>query len=146
MKLPFLLSRDRLARRFARTVETSRPLHPEAAGWMGKMNGNRFLIYTKKRGLFALYPCVLRGKIDEKNRLLRIRFTRPLISTVLLAAWLLLSLAAGLSVLFEETVLAPVFLLPVLLFAPSLFLFSKKDKAALLSLLERLMGEEDEKK
>lgn len=117
------------------------PWNAEAQGISCRLRGDRFLLWRKRKGCFALYPCVLRGKIDETNGLLHLRFTRPWYAALPLGLWLLLSLAAGLSVLCSETLLAPFFLLPVVLIAPSLFLFSKKEKTALLAALTALQSD-----
>ncbi|MBQ4036962.1 MAG: hypothetical protein IJC84_02435 [Clostridia bacterium] len=140
MKLPLSLSRDRFARRFAAKVAPLSPLAVDAFGNAGRLRGDRFVLWHKKKGSFALFSCVLRGRIAPDGASVSYRFSRPLWVAIPWTVWLCLMAAAGLSVIVTDLLFGLAFLLPALLLALPLFLFSKRERAALIALLSDLTG------
>lgn len=136
--LSLSLSRDRFARRFAAKTAPLSPLAVDSFGNAGRLRGDRFVLWHKKKGSFALFSCVLRGRITPDGTAVSYRFSRPLWVAIPWVIWLCLMAAAGFSVIATDPLFGLLFLLPAVLLSLPLFLFSKKERAALTALLSTL--------
>lgn len=135
--------RDRFIRSFLSRVEESTLLRRLGAGsgeWIGRRTDNGFLVYRKKRGVFNLFALTLWGTFSREGGedFLTLRFGRCIPVGILWGLWCALMLFAG--ILLLGSVFSLFFLLPAILWALPLFVYSKKEKAHLLAFVKEVEG------
>lgn len=135
--------RDRFLRSFLMQVEESTLLRRFGFGggeWLGRRTDKGFLLYRKKRGIFTLFALTLYGTFSREGGedFITFRFGRWLPVAILWFLWCALMLFAG--ILLLGSLWSLFFLIPAVLWALPLFLFSKKEKARLLDLVKRIEG------
>ena len=136
-------NRDRFLRSFCRTVEESRFFTRFGFG-KGEYAGRRlrggFLLYRRRRGIFSLFALTLWGTFsrEEGRDVLQLRFGRCVPVAILWCLWCAWMLLAGVLLVAFSHVLALWFLVPALLCALPLFLFSKREKARLIAFVKRI--------
>lgn len=102
---------------------------------LGKFGEDGFSLTLQKKFRFALFSCTLTARKVKGENTYRIFFSRPAVSGAVVLLWAALMLFTGLLLVFTEPLFALCFLLPALLAALPLFLFSKKTKKTLLDAL-----------
>lgn len=114
----------------------------DEAVFLGKIKGEKFWVFRKKKGRFALLPTVLQGEFTRLNgkEVLICRFRRTGFSTVFFAVWCLVLGLAGFSFLpiLWDFALLSLFLCGMGVFY--LFYHPKKEKEALLQFLFKIAG------
>ena len=135
--------RDRFLRSFLMQVEESTILRRFGIGggeWLGRRTDKGFLLYRKKRGIFSLFALTLYGSFSREGGedFIAFRFGRCLPVVILWFSWCALMLFAG--ILLLGSLWSLFFLIPAVLWALPLFIYSKKEKARLLDLVKRIEG------
>ena len=137
-------NRERLLRSFLGKTEESTFPKRFGIGAKGEFLGRRtqkgFLFYRRRIGVFNLFALTLWGSFsrDGGRDVLNFRFGRCRPVAVLWILWCLLMLFAGILLLGTSPLFALWFVIPSLLCALPLFLFSKREKARLIAFLESI--------
>ena len=148
MKRSVSLSRDAFARSFDKIIPFARPWDrvkiPAARGMRGRRKDDGFFFYLEKKGMFSLFAPTLAGTLQEESGKLTLSFRvrRPLFFALLILGWVVLLLAAGLSLIVNEFLFSLVFLVPV----PFLLLLlrvRKKDRAELMACLDLILAKRE---
>ena len=135
-------NKDRFIRSFLSRVDESTFLRRFGMGGKGEFLGRRtekgFLVYGKKRGIFNLFALTVFGTFSREGGrdVLCFRFGRCLPVAILWALWCAFMLFAG--ILLLGSWLSLLFLIPALLWAMPLFVYSKKEKARLLAFVKEI--------
>jgi len=110
---------------------------PQRDRLLARHRQSRIFLSHQKKGRFSLFACTLRGKIHKERGeyFLTVRLHRPAVTEAVILLWGLLLSFTGLQLLFSEPLFALCFLFPAAPLFASLFLFSKKEKALLISTL-----------
>ena len=139
-----LKNRGRFLRNFQREADRNYYLTRMGFGkkgsYMGRLTKSGVKLYRAKVGIFSLFALTATGTLERENgqELLRVRFGRSLVLTLLWGSWCAFMILAGLLLLGTEILFSLVFLVPGLGLLLPLFLFSKKEKQRLLKFLEDL--------
>lgn len=137
-----LKSRGRFLRNFQREADGNYYLTRIGFGkkgnYMGRLTKSGVKLYRAKVGIFSLFALTATGTLVRENgqELLRVRFGRSLVLSLLWGSWCALMILAGLLLLGTELLFSLIFLIPGLTLSLPLFLFSKKEKQHLLEFLE----------
>ena len=137
-------NKDRFIRSFLSRVEESTFLRRCGIGGKGEFLGRRtdkgFVLYEKKRGIFTLFALTLYGTFSREGGedFVTLRFGRCLPVAILWGAWCALMLFSG--ILLLGSWLSFFFLIPALLWALPLFLYSKKEKNRLAAFILEIEG------
>lgn len=133
-------NKDRFIRSFLGQVDESTFFRRFGIGasrpFLGRRTEKGFLVYGKKRGIFNLFALTVFGTFSREGGrdVLCFRFGRCLPVAILWALWCAFMLFAG--ILLLGSFWAFFFLIPAVLWAIPLFVYSKKEKARLLAFLE----------
>jgi hypothetical protein len=137
-------NKDRFIRSFLSRVDESTFLRRFGLGGKGEFLGRRtekgILLYRKKRGIFNLFALTVQGRFSREGGedFITLRFARCTPVAILWWAWCAMMLFSG--ILLLGSWLSLLFLIPALLWAMPLFLFSKKEKNRLYSFILELEG------
>lgn len=137
-------NKDRFIRAFLSQVDESTLLRRFGLGGKGEFLGRRtdkgFVLYGKKRGIFTLFALTLYGTFSREGGedFVTLRFGRWLPIGILWGAWCALMLFSG--ILLLGSWFSLFFLIPALLWAMPLFVYSKKEKNRLYSFILDLEG------
>lgn len=106
--------------------------------WLGRRTDKGFLLYRKKRGIFTLFALTLYGSFSREGGedFIAFRFGRCLPVAILWFLWCALMLFAG--ILLLGSLWSLFFLIPAVLWALPLFLFSKKEKKRLADFVRKV--------
>lgn len=150
MKMPLNCPVEKFYRAFDKKVSPATFLShftaPKQTLLRGRRRDERFVLYRHKKNLFSLFSLTLRGKVETAGDAPTISYTfsRPPLTWLILFLWCATLLVTGLQLIATEPGFALEFLLPGILFSLPLFLFSKKEKAALEEEIKKMQGTNEE--
>ena len=137
-------NKDRFIRSFLSEVAESTLLRRFGIGGKGEFLGRKtdkgFVFYGKKRGIFNLFALTVYGTFSREGGedFITLRFGRCLPVAIFWGAWCALMLFSG--ILLLGSWLSFFFLIPALLWALPLFLYTKKEKNRLYTFILEIEG------
>ncbi len=138
-----LKNKDRFLRSFLGKVDESTFFRRFGLGgkfaFAGRRTHKGFILYRKKTGIFSLFALTAWGVFFRAGGrdCLSVRFGRCIPLAILWVLWCSLMLFAG--VLLLGSFLAFWFIIPAILFALPLFVYSKKEKARLMEFIQGII-------
>jgi len=110
------------------------------APFAGRVKKGSLMLYRKKAGPLSLFALTARGEFSRSGgrELLTLRFGRCIPAALLWGAWCLMMLCTGALMIVSDTLFSLWFIVPAILFALPLFLFSGREKKRLTDFLQAL--------
>ncbi len=138
-----LKNKDRFLRSFCKKVEESSLLARFGFGsgaFVGHRTGGGFVVYRRRQGIFSLFALTLWGTFsrDGGRDVLTLRFGRCIPLVFFWILWCALMLLAGVLLVGSAPLFSLWFLIPAVLCALPLFVFSKKEKTRLIAFVKEI--------